>query len=195
MAFFKSKQEREIIARMEREEQSELFNEQINELKKKRQEYARLAAEAEINGDNASYELAANALLELTEMISSLTQSKTNFEIINLSNLIAVNMATAMNALDRMANQKRQMPNLRKIQRTQLKMNKYMRNIKISQKAMSSAMKSSSPANRTRTPEELKAVRPLIEAEMAKLTPQISATSRVGVNILEEIEKEKNKLL
>ena len=34
MAFFKSKQEREIIARMEREEQSELFNEQINELKK-----------------------------------------------------------------------------------------------------------------------------------------------------------------
>ena len=39
MAFFKTKQEKEIIAKMEREEQMEAFNEQINELKSKRQEY------------------------------------------------------------------------------------------------------------------------------------------------------------
>ena len=46
MAFFKTKQEKEIIAKMEREEQMETFNEQINELKSKRQEYAKIAAEA-----------------------------------------------------------------------------------------------------------------------------------------------------
>ena len=33
MSFFKTKQEKEIIAKMEREEQMETFNEQINELK------------------------------------------------------------------------------------------------------------------------------------------------------------------
>ena len=35
MAFFKSKQEREIMAQMEREEQMQVFTEQIEELKKK----------------------------------------------------------------------------------------------------------------------------------------------------------------
>ena len=36
MAFFKSKQEKEIEAQMERDEQMEIFNEQINTLKVKR---------------------------------------------------------------------------------------------------------------------------------------------------------------
>ena len=41
MAFFKTKQEKEIEAQMEREEQMQVFSEQIEELKKKREEYAK----------------------------------------------------------------------------------------------------------------------------------------------------------
>ena len=97
MAFFKSKQEKEIMAQMERDEQMQLFTEQIRELKAKREEYAKIAAEAEINGDTGSYDVALNALVELNDVISSLTQAKANFDIINISNAIAVNMAMAMN--------------------------------------------------------------------------------------------------
>ena len=49
MAFFKTKQEKEIMAQMERDEQLEVFNDQIKTLKAKREEYATIAAEAEIN--------------------------------------------------------------------------------------------------------------------------------------------------
>ena len=196
MGFFKTKQEKEIIAKMERDEQMEVFNEQIKELKLKRQEYAKIAAEAEVNGDTGSYDVAVNALLEMNDIISSLTQSKTNFDIINISNSIAVTMATAMNALDKMANGKAKMPNLRKIQKTQVKMNKYMREMKISQKAMSSAMKNSNPANRARSQEQLDSVRPLIEAERAKLSPTMSSSvAGTGFSLAEEIEKEKNRII
>ena len=75
MAFFKTRQEREIMAQMEREEQLEVFNEQIKSLKSKREEYAKIAAESEINGDAATYDVACNALIELNEVISSLTQT------------------------------------------------------------------------------------------------------------------------
>ena len=192
MSFFKTKQEKEIIAKMEREEQMQIFNDQINELKSKRQEYAKIAAEAEINGDNGSYEVAVNALLEMNDVISSLMQTKTNFDIINISNSIAVTMATAMNTLDKMASGKAKMPNLRKIQKTQVKMNKYMREVKIAQKAMGSAMKNSNPANKVRSAEALASVRPLIEAERAKLSPTISTS---GINLADEIERERNKII
>ncbi len=192
MSFFKTKQEKEIIAKMEREEQMQIFNDQINELKSKRQEYAKIAAEAEINGDNGSYEVAVNALLEMNDVISSLMQTKTNFDIINISNSIAVTMATAMNTLDKMASGKAKMPNLRKIQKTQVKMNKYMREVKIAQKAMGSAMKNTNPANKVRSPEALASVRPLIEAERAKLSPTITTSS---INLADEIERERNKII
>ena len=181
MAFFKNKQIKEIEAKMERDEQMEIFNEQLKELKAKRQEYAKIAAEAEINGDTGSYDVAVNALLEMNDVISSLTQTKTNFDIINVSNSIAVTMATAMNCLDKMASGKAKMP----------KMGKYMRNVKISQKAMSNAMKNSNPANRVRSQEVLDSVRPLIDAERAKLTPSINIS---GLNLSDEIEMEKNKI-
>ena len=103
MAFYKTKQEKEIIAQMERDEQMQIFNDQINELTAKRQEYANIAAQAEINGDMGSYDVAVNALIELNDVISSLTQTKANFDIINVSNAIAQNMAMAINALDKMA--------------------------------------------------------------------------------------------
>ena len=54
--------------------------------------------------------------VELNDVISSLMQTKSNFDIINVSNAIATNMAMAVNALDSMANGKRKMPNMRKIQ-------------------------------------------------------------------------------
>ena len=73
MAFFKTKAEKEIMAQMQRDEQMQIFNDQINELKAKRQEYAHIAAEAEVNGDQGSYDVALSALMELNDVISSLS--------------------------------------------------------------------------------------------------------------------------
>ena len=194
MAFFKTKQEKQIIAQMERDEQMQVFNDQINELKTKREEYAKIAAEAEINGDTGTYDVAINALMELNDVISSLMQTKANFDIINDSNSIAVNMAMAMYALDYMAGNKAKMPNIRKIQKANIKISKYMRNIKISQKAMSGAMKTSNPANRSRSEAEIAAVRPMIDAARAKLGG-ISMPQASGLDISAEIEAEKNRII
>ena len=194
MAFFKTKQEKQIIAQMERDEQMQVFNEQINELKLKREEYAKIAAEAEINGDTGTYDVAINALVELNDVVSSLMQTKANFDIINVSNSIAVNMAMAMNALDKMAGNKVKMPDVRKIQKASAKLNKYMRSIKISQKAMSGALKTSNPANRARTAEELAGVRPMIDAARAKLSG-VSMPTNAGIDIAAEIEAEKNRII
>ena len=196
MAFFKTKQEKEIIAKMEREEQMQVFNDQINELKTKQKEYAKIAAEAEINGDTASYDLAVNALIELNECTSSLIQTKTNFDLINISNSLATNMAMAMNALEKMAGNKLKLPNIRKIQKAQIKMQKYMRNIKISQKAMSGAMKMTNPANKARSEEEIASVKALIDAEKSKITSMSSIKqSDKDLDISQEIAKEKNRII
>jgi hypothetical protein len=194
MAFFKTKQEKQIIAQMERDEQMQVFNDQINELKCKREEYAKIAAEAEINGDTGTYDVAINALVELNDVVSSLMQTKANFDIINVSNSIAVNMAMAMNALDKMAGNKAKMPDVRKIQKASAKLNKYMRSVKISQKAMSGALKTSNPANRARTAEELAGVRPMIDAARAKLSG-VSMPTNAGIDIAAEIEAEKNRII
>ena len=198
MAFFKSKQEREIMAQMERDEQLQVFNDQIKELKAKREEYATIAAEAEINGDTATYEVACNAMLELNEVISSLMQTKANFDIINVSNSISTTMATAMNALDVMAGNKASTPDIRKIQRTNAKIQKYMRNIKVSNKAMVSAMRSSNPANKARSSAEMASIRPMIDAARAKMTTTSmpsSASIASDLDISAEIESEKNRLI
>jgi hypothetical protein len=194
MAFFKTKQEKQIIAQMERDEQMQVFNDQINELKGKREEYAKIAAEAEINGDTGTYDVAINALVELNDVVSSLMQTKANFDIINVSNSIAVNMAMAMNALDKMAGNKAKMPDVRKIQKASAKLNKYMRSVKISQKAMSGALKTSNPANRARTAEELAGVRPMIDAARAKISG-VSMPTNAGIDIAAEIEAEKNRII
>ena len=194
MAFFKTRQEKEIMAQMERDEQLERFNEQINSLKQKREEYARIAAEAEINGDNGTYDVAVNALMELNDVISSLMQTKANFDIINVSNSIAMTMATAMSALDAMASGKTKMPDIRKIQKANAKMARYMRSIKISQKAMVGAMKTSNPANRARSEAEIASVRPMIDAARAKMSG-VSMPSSSGLDLSAEIEAEKNKII
>lgn len=192
MAFFKTKQEKEIMAQMERDEQLEVFNDQIKTLKAKREEYATIAAEAEINGDTGTYEVACNALVELNDVISSLMQTKANFDIINVSNSIAVSMATAMNALDAMAGNKAHLPDIRKIQKANAKVAKYMRSIKISQKAMAGAMRTSNPANKARSVAELDTVRPMIDAARAKLTGTAMPTAG-DIDISAEINAERNR--
>lgn len=172
MAFFKTKEEKRIIEQMEREEQMQVFNEQIAELKKKREEYAKIAAEAEINSDLGTYDVAVNNLIELNDVISSLMQTKANFDIINVSNSIAVNMAMAVNALSNMASGSKKMPNLRKIQKVNVKVAKYMRQIRISNKAMGNMMSNTNPANHARTQEEIDSVRPMIDAARAKMNHQ-----------------------
>ncbi|MGN1052116.1 MAG: hypothetical protein ACI4SH_01840 [Candidatus Scatosoma sp.] len=196
MAFFKTKQEKEIIAQMERDEQLQIFSDQIKELKVKREEYATIAAEAEVNGDMGTYEVACNALIELNEVISSLMQTKANFDIINVSNSIAVTMATAMSALDKMAGNKANLPDIRKIQRANAKVQKYMRNIRIANKAMSGAMKSSNPANKARSSAEMDAIRPMIDAARAKITGKaMPAGVSSDLDISAEIESEKKRLI
>lgn len=193
MAFFKTKQEKEIMAQMARDEQLEVFNDQIKTLQTKREEYARIAAEAEINGDTGMYEVACNALIELNDVISSLMQTKANFDIINVSNSIAVSMATAMNALDAMASNKAHLPDIRKIQKANAKVAKYMRTIKISQKAMAGAMHTSNPANKARSQAEMDAVRPMIDAARAKLTGSAPVSSDIDISA--EINAEKNRII
>ena len=192
MAFFKTKQEKEIMAQMARDEQLEVFNDQIKTLQTKREEYARIAAEAEINGDTGTYEVACNALIELNDVISSLMQTKANFDIINVSNSIAVSMATAMNALA-MASNKAHLPDIRKIQKANAKVAKYMRTIKISQKAMAGAMRTSNPANKARSQAEMDAVRPMIDAARAKLTGSAPVSSDIDISA--EINAEKNRII
>lgn len=198
MAFFKSKQEREIMAQMERDEQLQIFNDQIKELKAKREEYATIAAEAEINGDTGTYEVACNAMIELNEVISSLMQTKANFDIINVSNSISTTMATAINALDIMASGKANTPDIRKIQRANAKIQKYMRSIKVSNRAMATAMRTSNPANKPRTAAEMESIRPMIDAARAKMTttsmPSYTSIAN-DLDISAEIENEKNRLI
>lgn len=194
MAFFKTKEEKRIEEEMAREEQIQIFSEQINELKKKREEYATIAAEAEVNGDKGTYDVAINNLVELNDVISSLMQTKANFDIISVSNSIAMNMAMAVNALSNMASGSNKMPNLRKIQKVNVKVAKYMRQIKISNKAMGSLMTRTNPANRARSAEELASVKPMIDAARAKITSQ-NIPSASTFDISKEIEEEKNRII
>ncbi len=182
------------MEQMEREEQMQVFSEQIEELKKKREEYAKIAAEAEVNGDAGTYDVAVNALVDLNDSISGLMQTKANFDIINVSNSIASSMAMAMNALDKMADGRANLPDIRKIQKANAKIAKYMKDVKISQKAMAGAMKRSNPANRVRSEAEIAAVRPMIDAARAKMSG-VSMPSAAGIDLSAEIEAEKNKII
>ena len=194
MAFFKTKQEKEIEAQMEREEQMQVFTDQIEELKKKREEDARIAAEAEVNGDAGTYDIAVNALIDLNDSISGLMQAKANFDIINVANSITTSMAMALNALNKMADGKANLPDIRKIEKVNAKIGKYMKDVKISQKAMSGAMKRSNPANKVRSDAEVAAVRPMIDAARARMSG-VSMPSASGIDLSAEIEAEKNKII
>lgn len=191
MAFFKSKIEKDIVSKMEKEEQIEQFNSLITELKNKRIELAKVAAEAEVNGDLPNYQIAEGAIIDVSENLSLIEQTKTNFDIINLSNACGVCMATAMNVLDKISNSKLQLPNLRKIQKAQMRLNKYMKNMKISQKAIGGALNRTNPANKSRSVEEIASIRPLIESEKSKILSKMPGSS---FDLAQEIASERSKI-
>jgi len=199
MRLFKTKAEKKIEQEMIRDEQMQIFNSQISELKKKREEYAKIAAEAEINNDTGTFDVAANNLLELNDVISSLMQTKANFDIINVSNSIASNMAMAVGALSSMASGSAKLPDLRKIQKVNVKVANYMKQIKISNKAVGSMMGRVNPANRQRSDSELASIRPLIDAARSKLTVSSTPTSESktteNFDLSSEIQAEKDKLI
>jgi hypothetical protein len=192
MAFFKTAQEKEIEAQMERDEQLQAFDDRIQELKGKLSEYAELAARAEISGDADTYQTACNAMIELNEVISTLTQTKANFDVINVYNSVAVITGKALSALDAMSGNNLDLVDIRKVQKVNAKVSKYMKNIKISQKAMGNAMRMANPANKARSAAEIDSVRPLIDAARAKMvgtaTPKAS-----GVDLSADIEAERSK--
>lgn len=202
MGLFRTKEEKRIEAEMKREEQLRSFNERIESLKAKREEMARLAAEAELSGDDATRDTAINGLCSLNDMISSLQQTKSNFDMINITNAIAIDMSTASSLLAEMASGKTEIPNIRKVQKTSAKLATYMRRVQISQKAMGNMLKSSNPANRARTAAELDSVRPMIDAAREKIIQAkglptsggVTATSEID-ELLKKIDADKNKLI
>lgn len=189
---FKTREEKLIEEDMRREEQMEVFSSQIKELKQKRDEYAKIAAEAELNNDIGTYDVAVNNLLELNDVVSSLMQTKANFDIINVSNATAANMAMAVNALSKMASNGAHLPNLRKIRKVNVQVARYMRRLKISNKAMGQMMGKVNPANNTvRTEAEIASVRPLIDAARSKMN--VMTNNPVAFDLSSEIEAEKSR--
>ena len=193
MGLFKTKEEKELLAQMQREEQLDAFNELVKELKDKKQEYARYAAEAELSGNQDGYLLAVNGILEVEDNIAVITSTKTQFDIINLNDSIAAVMTKSMDLLNNMASKRVQLPNIRKIQKTQLKLKSYMRDISIANKTISKSMSKSNPANKIRSEAEIQSVRPLIEAELVKLSPTIN--SSINSELASEIENENNNII
>ena len=82
MAFFKSKYEKEILSKMEKEEQMNQFNSVIAELKNKKNELIKTAAEAELNGDGQNAKTAKAAAFSLGQNLTMIEQTKTNFDIL-----------------------------------------------------------------------------------------------------------------
>lgn len=204
MGIFKSKIEKEMTEQIKREEQLQIFDEQIKQLKASRQQYARIAAEAKINNDNPNYQNAVNALIFLNEQISYMTGMKTNYDIINISNSLASNLAMAISALDTMSSGKSKMPNIKKLSRTNVKLKQYMKQIQISQKSVGKVMQSSNPANKAISDEEMQSVKPLIDAEISRILGSSSSDLNVQTkhketnadfDLSKEINEEKNRII
>jgi hypothetical protein len=204
MGIFKSKIEKEMTEQIKREEQLQIFDEQIKQLKASRQQYARIAAEAKINNDNSNYQNAVNALIFLNEQISYMTGMKTNYDIINISNSLASNLAMAISALDTMSSGKSKMPNIKKLSRTNVKLKQYMKQIQISQKSVGKVMQSSNPANKAISEEEMQSVKPLIDAEISRILGSSSSDLNVQTkhketnadfDLSKEINEEKNRII
>ena len=199
---FKTREEKRIEAEMKREEQLRSFNERIESLKAKREECARLAAEAELNGDDATRDTAINGLCSLNDMISSLQQAKSNYDMINITNAIAVDMSVAASLLGEMAAGKNEIPNLRKVRKTSVKLSSYMRRVQISQKAMGNMLRTSNPANHVRSQEEIASVRPMIDAARDKIISQKGLPTTGGAvatteidDLMKQINVDKNKII
>ena len=181
---------KEIELQMQQEETIGKFEEQIRALEVKKQELIKLAAQAEINGDEASYQLAEDNILYYQDSITILRQSKMNFDIIALTGDMTLVMNSAFAAMDKMASGGVKVPNYRKILKTRAKLGRYMKHAAHGQKMMRGMMKSSNPATRTsRTQEERDSVKAMVAAERAKQSGMAT-----GGGIADAIAREKNSM-
>ena len=98
----------------------------------------------------------------------------------------------AVNALSKMASNGAHLPNLRKIRKVNVQVARYMRRLKISNKAMGQMMGKVNPANNTvRTEAEIASVRPLIDAARSKMN--VMTNNPVAFDLSSEIEAEKSR--
>ena len=188
--------QKEIERQEKHEEAIQMFKDQIANLEASRAKYAEMAAKAELNGDEDTYQLVCGSMLELNDMISSVNQAYANYDIITTMNAVGQAMVGAMNALGSMADNKANLPDLRNIQKVNSKIDAYMSKVKVNNKTISAMMKRANPGSKTRTPEELASIRPMIDAARSKIV--LESTPRVptgGFDLGAEIESERQKLV
>jgi len=181
---------KEIELQMKQDEAMGKFEEQIATLEKKKQGLIELAAQAELNGDTASYELAADNILYIQDAISSMRQNKMNMDIIAMTGDITLALNAAFAAMETMAKGNVALPNFKKIMATQAKLGEYMKEASAGQKMMRGMMKSSNPAPRTaRSVEEREGVKAMIAAERSRMVGHVSSSS--SASLADEIERER----
>ena len=192
----KSEVQKEIERQEKHEEAIQTFQDQIANLEASRAKYAEMAAKAELNGDDATYQLVCSNMLELNDLISSVNQAYANYDIITTMNAVGQSMVGAMNALGAMADNKANLPNIRNIEKVNAKIDAYMKKVKVNNKTITQMMKRANPASKTRTPEELASIRPMIDAARSKMV--LESTPRIptnGFDLGAEIESERQKLV
>ena len=192
----KSEVQKEIERQEKHEEAIQTFQDQIANLEASRAKYAEMAAKAELNGDEATYQLVCSNMLELNDLISSVNQAYANYDIITTMNAVGQSMVGAMNALGAMADNKANLPNIRNIEKVNAKIDAYMKKVKVNNKTITQMMKRANPASKTRTPEELASIRPMIDAARSKMV--LESTPRIptnGFDLGAEIESERQKLV
>ena len=188
--------QKEIERQEKHEEAIQTFQDQIANLEASRAKYAEMAAKAELNGDEATYQLVCSNMLELNDLISSVNQAYANYDIITTMNAVGQSMVGAMNALGAMADNKANLPNIRNIEKVNAKIDAYMKKVKVNNKTITQMMKRANPASKTRTPEELASIRPMIDAARSKMV--LESTPRIptnGFDLGAEIESERQKLV
>ena len=200
MGFFSDLFKDKTMREMEQEERQaaalENLQENITTLTNMRNEYAELAAQAELEGDTASYEMICSQILDLMDNISFVRQTYTNYKSMVIQNTVSQAMVSAVNSLAIMSNNKANMPDVRALQKMQNKINGYMKNVRLTNKSIGRIMKNSNPAVKPRTAEELASVRPMIDAARSKMV--LDSTPRIPTNnfdLTAEIESAKNNLV
>lgn len=185
--------ENEMKQQMEQEEALARFKEHLNELECKKQEFAVMGAEAQLSGDEVSLDSAMEGILFLEESIMALRQAKLNYDVTTLSSTTTQVLAGAMNALGAITTGKANIPNYDKIIKTQKKLARYMQDVKVGRKMMTTVMKNVNPAKgAVRSEAERKQAMALISAQRARLNPSASysgARNAIDAEIAKEIEK------
>lgn len=200
MGFFSDLFKDKTMREMEQEDREaaalESLQQNITTLTNLRNECAELAAQAELEGDTASYDMFCSQILDCMEKISFARQVYTNYKSITIQNTISQAMVAAVNSLAVMSNNKANMPDVRELQKMQNKINAYMKRVSLTGRSIGKIMKNSNPAVKPRTAEELASVRPMIDAARSKIV--LDSTPRIPTNnfdLTAEIESAKNNLI